>query len=298
MLKRNWLFSLLACLSCWGVAIPVKGQALLPYAVEPDSEKLEQQGLKLIQDAAQLVAFGQYDMAFPRARLATQLAPNQFQSWFILGTLYLQKEEYPQAIENLEKARSLAPDREGILFTLGSTYFRKGDYRAAIRELEAGLKLKPDSPNAPSALFDLGNAYLKVEQYSRAIAAYQKAHKIDNKYWAAVNNIGLVKYEQGDVDEAIETWQNALKIEPNQPEPQLAIAVALYRKGQRDNRSFKLAETALKTDNRYANLEFLEENLWGRRLLRDTRAFLATPQMKVILARIEQGSSKVEVDPL
>jgi hypothetical protein len=38
--------------------------------------------------------------------------------------------------------------------------------------------------------------------------------------------------------------------------------------------------SALRIDSRYANLDFLKENLWGDRLLADTKKFLEIPEIK------------------
>jgi len=263
---------------CFG-AIPVSAQALLPYTLKLDNATLEKQGLLLAQDAAKLIAFEQYDLAFPRAKLATQLAPDLFQTWFILGNLYLEKEEYNQAIAALETARRLAPDEEGILFTLGSSYFRQGNYRAAVSNIQAGLRKRPA---APEALFDLGNAYLKLGQYSRSIASYQKAIELEAQFWPAINNVGLVKYERGDIEGAIERWETALKIDKEQPEPELALAVAFFTKGQRQ-KAIELGKAALGRDARYGDLEFLRENLWGDRLMADTKVFFAIPQINALI---------------
>jgi len=54
---------------------------------------------------------------------------------------------------------------------------------------------------------------------------------IGNKdFWPAINNIGLIKYEQGDVEAALK-WQAALAIDKQAAEPQMAVA--LYTKGDR-----------------------------------------------------------------
>jgi hypothetical protein len=37
---------------------------------------------------------------------------------------------------------------------------------------------------------------------------------------------------------------------------------------------------ALRIDSRYADLNFLKENLWGERLLSETKKFLALPEIK------------------
>ena len=90
--KRHWLLLWGLQLGLAGGAAPVFSQAVLPYTPNLDQQQLEDQGLALTEDVVQLVRFQQYDLAFPRAKLATQLAPEQFQTWFILGTLYLQQE--------------------------------------------------------------------------------------------------------------------------------------------------------------------------------------------------------------
>ncbi len=283
MPKSNWLFSFLAGVTSLGsLALPASGQALLPYTLELDSEQLEQQGLNLVQDAVQLVRFQQYELALPRAKLATQVAPDNFQTWFVLGSLYLQNEEADKAIESLQISRSLAPAEEsGILFTLGSAYFQKGNYQAAIENIEKGLEVEP---NAVEALFDLGNSYLMLKNYSKALSSYEQAYNKEQKFWPAINNIGLVKYEQGDVTGAIEEWEKVLEIESEAAEPQLAIAVAWYtHKADKKASGLALGKAALNQDNRYGDLDFLKQNLWGEQLLVDTARFLADPQVEALV---------------
>lgn len=284
--RIKWLFSLFACVGLSSLALPVKGQALLPYVPKLDSERLEQQGLELLQDAIQLIKFQQYELALPRAELSTQLAPGTYEAWFILGSLYVQQDELGRGIQVLEKAQRLAPQKEEILFTLGNAYFQQGKYSNALKKLEAGLKLKN---NAPEALFDLGNTYLKLDKLSKAVSAYEKAFKQEKSFWPAINNVGLVEYEQGNINKAIRKWEQALSIDGQQAEPQLALAVALHNQGN-TRKGIELGKAALALDSRYANLEFLKENLWGENLLEDTEAFLATPQMQAIVTNYQKES--------
>ncbi|WP_204103921.1 MULTISPECIES: tetratricopeptide repeat protein [Spirulina sp. CCY15215] len=281
MLKRNWLLSALAIAGSWQLAAPVFAQALLPYTFNVDANDFEQNGAILVQDVVQLVRFEQYGLALPRAKLATQLAPNLFESWFILGSLYIQQQELDRGIEVLLKAQKLAPEESGILFTLGSAYFQKGQYEEALEVLETGLSINPESTEA---LFDLGNTYLMLQRYPKAIASYEVAFAQQKEFWPAVNNIGLVKYEQGDTEEAIAKWRSALAVAPEAVEPKLAIAVALYTRGEQE-RAWQLGEEALSLDRKYAELDFLKENLWGERLLADAASFLATPRIQELVSR-------------
>jgi tetratricopeptide (TPR) repeat protein len=284
------IFVLLGLLS---VQVPVSAQALVPHTIQLDSKELEQQGLNLAQEAVQLVRFQQYDLALPRATLATQLAPKTYQTWFILGSLYVQNKEFDKGIEALQRAKGLAPKEAGVFFTLGSARFQKGQYTAAITDLETGLKLKP---NVPEALFDLGNAYYMLKQYPRAIAQYEKAVAQEKKFWPAMNNIGLVKYEQGDVAGAIKQWQAAITIDKEAAEPQLASAVAMYTRGERE-KALSMGEAALGIDSRYGDLKFLKENLWGDRLLSDTKKFLAIPRIQASITRTPSEPVQVEASP-
>lgn len=293
--KRIFL-SLLVLLGLGSAPLPAAGQALLPYTLQIDSKQLEQQGLLLAQDAAQLVRFGQYQLALPRAQMATQLAPKRFQTWFLLGSLYVQASKFDQGITALKQAQSLEPKEASVLFTLGNAYFQQGKYDASVSTLQAGLKLKPD---VPEALFDLGNAYYKINRFEQAIAQYQKAVAKEPQFWPAINNIGLIKYESGDVEAAIRQWKAAIPIAiakdkaVKPAEPMLAIAVALYAKGDREQ-ALKMGEEAILADARYADLKFLKENLWGDRLLSATKKFLETPRMQ---AAVIQGKNQPPAEP-
>lgn len=283
-LKQNWLISLAACAGLWGISVPaVEAQALLPHTLEPNFENLEEQGLALAQDAAQLVRFQQYEAALARAKVATQLAPEAYQTWFIWGSLEARNENLEQALMALKKAHALAPEEPQVLFTLGSAYFQQGNYEQAIQALKAGLDLEPDSPEA---LFDMGNAYLKQGDYDSAIASYEKSIDLEEGFWPAINNIGLIEYEQGKLDAAVEKWRVAAEIAENATEPQLAIAVALYHQGNRQE-AIAMGKNALSSDSRYASLEFLEKNLWGEKLLADTEDFFTSPVMEATLSRLQ-----------
>ena len=77
-------------------------------------------------------------------------------------------------------------------------------------------------------------------------------------------------------------WRNALTVDENQAEPILAIAVALYKQGQRQE-AIELGQKALKINQKYGELDFLEENLWGEKLLADTQNFFQNPAIKSFL---------------
>lgn len=294
-MKKFWLSLLATSLGWLSLTTSAQAQALVPYTPELDSQQLEQQGLELIQDTVQLIQFRQYEQALHTAELATQLAPEYYQAWFLLGSIYVQQEQIDQGIQALQQALTLEPEQPApVLFTLGNAYFQKGEYQAALEQLQAGLELEPDSAEA---LFDLGNTYLKLEQNEQAIASYQQAYTLAEDFWPAINNIGLIQYEQGEIEAAIANWQTALTIDQQQSEPMLAIAVAQYRQGNVAE-AIEQAKTAISLDPRYAELQFLVENLWGEQLISDTQMLMATPELQSFLQQIEASEEASENEPI
>lgn len=286
MPNRNLFIPILVFANLFaGGAWPARAQALLPHTLRLDPTRLEQQGISLVQDASQLAQFQQYDLALQRAKLATQLAPKSAEVWALLGGLYLQTNEVDNGIVALNKAEKLDGKNSAVLFALGSAYFQKAEYGKSVEYLKAGLKLKP---NVPGALFDLGNAYLMQRQYGEAIAQYQQAVSQEAKFWPAINNIGLIKYEQGNVDEALRLWEKAAAMDSKAAEPRLAIAVAFYARKGEAQRGLALGEAAVRLDSRYAKLDFLKENLWGEKLLADTKKLLETPKIRATIIQLEE----------
>ncbi|MGI0490806.1 tetratricopeptide repeat protein [Alkalinema pantanalense CENA528] len=259
---------------------------LVPHLPNLDDRQLEREGNDLLGESIQLAQLQQFDLAITRAKLATQLIPKNPDAWSVLGGLYLADNKTDLSIAALQKAKALEPKESAIWFRLGNAYFQKKDYPKAIESLQSGLAIKP---NVPGALFDLGNAYLMSGKKTDAIATYEKAYAQDKKFWYPLNNIGLIKYETGDINEAIRLWKIsvAAATDSNGAEPKLALAVATYQKGDKEQ-GIKLGEAAIKLDNRYGNIDFLKENLWGDRLIADTQAFLELPRMK---AALSQGRS-------
>lgn len=291
MRYRIWLLALLASVSVG--ASPLRAQALLPHTTRINFGNLEEQALNLAREAAQLAQFEQYDLALPRARLAVQLAPKAFQTQGILGSIYLRKEKYAEAIAALSTANALKKDEPTILFSLGAAYLRNKNYPEAISNLKKGLTLEPKSA---TAMFDLGNAYFITKRYDEAVTIFNDVLILDAKFWAATNNIGLVEYERGNVDQAISKWQSSLKqaekVEFLAAEPTLALATAFYRKGDRE-KAVTLAVEAMKIDPRYGKIPYLVENLWGDRLIDDVKVVLSQPQVKKILDESDLSTRQV-----
>ncbi|WP_313887456.1 tetratricopeptide repeat protein [Nodosilinea sp. LEGE 07088] len=294
MLKRLPLLSLLTACGLLTPVLPVRAQALTPYVLPLDYDLMVEQGLFLANEAQQLAEFQQFGRALALAQLAAQLAPNDGQVLALLGGLYLQNNQLDQALPLLDRAQRLLPDNARVLFALGSAQLQQDNPQLASSYLERGLVLEPNNSNA---LFDLGNAYIKLQKYPEAIASFERSVAAEPEFWPSVNNIGLVHYEQGDTEKALEFWQSSLELAANEPEPKLAIAVALHTQENCNvpvigstnaacQEALSLGIEALEQDSRYADLEFLRTNLWGDRLIDAASEFFEAPDIKTLLSEL------------
>ncbi len=101
--------------------------------------------------------------------------------------------------------------------------------------------------------------------------------------------MGLVEYEQGEREAAIAKWESVIEVDGKQAEPQLALAVALFSEGEVE-KAIELGKAALELDSRYADIQFLQDNLWGEQLIEDTRKFLNNPQIQEIVSNYKQST--------
>jgi tetratricopeptide (TPR) repeat protein len=63
--------------------------------------------------------------------------------------------------------------------------------------------------------------------------------------WMAYNNLGVVQFEKGNVEDAIEKYQQSLRLHPDYPEAHYNLGSALLQKGDADE-AIRQCEEALK----------------------------------------------------
>jgi tetratricopeptide (TPR) repeat protein len=291
VLKRIASLSLIALAGWLLPANIARSQVAAPYLPPINNRQLERDAMIFLEEARQLAQIPQQlPLAILRAKLATQLAPQNPDSWSILGGLYLMDNQAEASIKSLEKARVLAPREPAVWFRLGSAFFQTKQYDKSIQSLQAGLKLKP---NVPSALFDLGNAYLMSKQVPQAIEVYEKAYSQDADFWFPLNNIGIIRYDEGNIDESIRLWRACIAVDSKEAEPKMALATALYvRKGDKAQ-GIKLASDAVKLNLRYSETQFMRENLWGEKLIADASKVLEDPQVKAAILKAQEAASEL-----
>ena len=253
-------------------------RAIVPYVYVPQAEELEDAGLGIARVATRLLRMGQAEDAARLAELTVRLLPNDPRGWALLAEAQLRSNMIDKAKYSLSKAKQLDPNNPGIWFAEGSIALRNGKPAEAIPLLRKGLDLEG---NNAGAYFDLGNAQLLLNDPKAALGSFERAARLREDFWEAINNQGLVLFEIGNRAEAIRRWRKVLRLKPEVAETSLALAASLYvDSASNPGESLALAEAALDSEPNYVLDSYQKEQLWGEKLRQATRRLLALPELK------------------
>ncbi|MBD2622192.1 tetratricopeptide repeat protein [Microcystis flos-aquae FACHB-1344] len=223
-----------------------------------------------------------YELALADWNKAIDINPNLAEAYTNRGGLYSDQQKYELALADFNKAIKVNSNYDKAYLGRGFLYYYQQKYELALADFNKAIEI---NPNFDKAYLLRGFLYHYQQKYELALADYNKAIELNKDAFNAmtnivsITNIGLIKYEQGAINEADEQFKKALSINNQSAEIQLALAVVFYQQGEKD-KALKLAESALKIDSQFANIDFLKKNLWGNKIIADAQKLLAHPELK------------------
>lgn len=155
------------------------------------------------------------DITLPIVYISLLLVLLSAAGWAILRQI-LRTRKVEGAISRLQKKLSQEKGTAQDYYELGSIYLDKRLYAQAIGQLQKALKVG-ELPGEELALIynALGFAYFAQEQFDLAIKQYKEALKEKPDYVTAFNNLGHAYERKQLTAQALEAYETALKYEPN-----------------------------------------------------------------------------------
>lgn len=135
-------------------------------------------------------------------------------AYYFLGIISKERGELSTAIEMLRKSLELTPDTEIIYRDLCHAHFLAGDMENARAVVMQGIEHNPDFPEFHLIL---GNLNYFEQQPAQAAQSYRTALSLQPDA-SAYLNLGRINADQGDTNEAINCYQKALELNPNNPD--------------------------------------------------------------------------------
>lgn len=168
---------------------------------------------------------GKYAQAVERAKQALGQNSNNIDAYNNLGLVYLDQGQvdlasfvYQKALNSIEGA-----DQNAMLHcNLGRVYLARDQAFLARQELQRALDL---DPKLVAAMMFLADLHLDDRNWTDAAAMLERARVIEPQNTAILVNLGIAYRGLGRFEEAQSLYQQALDLDPGNPDPYLNLAV-------------------------------------------------------------------------
>jgi tetratricopeptide (TPR) repeat protein len=161
-------------------------------------------------------AAGQTENAIASYRQALHLNPESpVWVYFTLGNLLAQQERLHETIELYQQALNFHAENPEVYRQLGTAQKQQGDENGAIASYRQSLRLKPDSP--PWVYFSLCTLLTQQEQWQEAVALYQQALQFHPDNADVYRQLATAQKQQGDEAGAIGNYRRTIELNPDSP---------------------------------------------------------------------------------
>jgi tetratricopeptide (TPR) repeat protein len=200
-------------------------QALL--AVEAEEPKLH---LVSFLRAENLVRLGRQKEAEQNYLASLKIFPNFDQAIMGLAHLYMEEGQEGQAKPWLELAVHLNPHDFLAYYGLGLAARWEKDNEAAYSYFLKAVQEKPDFGISQQ---ELGITLVDLKRFSEALGPLSQAEKLGMDTARLHNYYGGALASTGRLKEAVDHYQRAIKLEPDDPQFRLNLALAHLKMGEK-----------------------------------------------------------------
>lgn len=184
--------------------------------------------------------------------------PNNASIYLNMGNIYLEKEQYQEAIDILNKGVKLDNSLLALKTKLASAYYFNKDYEMAKKYYNDVIKA---NANIYQAYYFLGEIYYQIDNNLKlAINYYQQAVSYNNNYVNAYLSLGDLYLEQDETYKAMAQYLKALESNSEYPDAHYRLALA-YQKMNMKQAAIEELRKTLHLDSSYNKARLLLNKL-------------------------------------
>ncbi|MDC3082388.1 tetratricopeptide repeat protein [Candidatus Pelagibacter sp.] len=155
---------------------------------------------------------GKIDESLEHYLQALKINDKNSQLLFLIGTAYLQKNNFIDSITFFEKTINLDRNNLGAYNNLGGALQNLKKYKKAIDIYKKLLLIKP---NFSDGYNNIGRCLVYLKDFNNAIKYFEKAISLNPKDYVAYNNIGLIEKEFFNFNKALKNFEKSIEINKN-----------------------------------------------------------------------------------
>jgi len=175
-------------------------------------------------------ASGRTAEAISELKRALEIAPNSDEAYSRLGSAYLATGRSPEGIKSLQKAVEINPYYWMNYNNLGNANYQLGDFRSAAECYRRVIELDPKNPFAYN---NLGAVLLQSGRFQEAVEPLQKSLEFSSD-GQAYSNLGIAYFYLQQYDKAIPAYEKAVQLVPNSDMFVGNLGEAYFLAGQKD----------------------------------------------------------------
>jgi Ca-activated chloride channel homolog len=184
--------------------------------------------------------------------------------------------------------QDLPAQQENVSIRAGNKHYREKQYQEALKSYGEAVK---KSPQHDIANYNQGNAQVRTNMLDDAIASYQTTIASSKKKPVKERgyyNKGVALSKQQKLQESIEAWKNALKLDPNDQEARENLQKALLEL-KKQHEQQKQQEEQKKKDKKQQNKEKQKEQQQPKQ-----QSNLTKKQVEQLLKALQQKEKEVQ----
>ena len=153
-------------------------------------------------------------------------------SYYAMGMVYDMMGKFSDAEKYYKETIDIDPEFADAYNSLGTIYMKQKKWKEALKAFQKTLQNKMyATPNI--AYVNMGDVYLNLEDYPKAIEAYREAKRYANQDYI-IYRLGVTLTRAGKTKEAIGELQEGVALTPKNPDMRLALGLALLKDGNKN----------------------------------------------------------------
>jgi len=224
--------------------INADGYIVKVYQGSADPEHIAQDFRKIPNTDAERLALA---LPFPSRKYSLEFGRNNLS----LGALFFQRGYLDQAEVAFQMAWRDDPTSAEALYGIGSVYLNQNKNAAARETFERCVKLQPSYPDTlPDAWNNLGVIATRENHIDEAVEDFEKALRLNPRHLLSLDNLGNAYRLQKRWDNARAILQRAVEVAPEDPEANYSLGM-VFAQNNDTGKAYEYLQRALKARPQY-----------------------------------------------